>query len=120
MKKIVLVVLALMMCFSLCGCGGSGEAKKALVGQGKSMDEWDVIEFKQDGTGTWYDSPFEWGYDAAAKKYSMTALGMTVTFNIVEEDGIRSLTSLGMFSPWKYYHIDDIEKAAEKLGQAGE
>ena len=96
----------------LCACG-SGEAKEALVGQWKYIEEWDVIEFKEDGTGVWYDQPFEWSYEKADKKYSMTAMGMTVTFEIVEENGIRSLTALGMFSPWKYYHIDDFEKAAE-------
>ena len=117
MKKMFALLLAAVMCLSLAACGGGSE-KEALVGQWKSLEEGDVIEFKEDGTGVWYEQPFEWSYEKADKKYAMTAMGITITFEIVEENGIRSLTQLGMFSPWKYYHIDDYEKAMETANLA--
>ena len=112
MKKLIALLLVLVMGLSLTACGGgsSKEAENALVGQWKSVEEGDVIEFNEDGTGIWYEKSFEWGYDKEEQEYFMKAMGMTVTFEIVEENGIRSLTALGMFSPWRYYHIDDIEK----------
>lgn len=114
MKKIIALLLVAVMCLSMVACGGgSSEAKKELVGQWKSIEEGDVIEFKEDGTGIWYEQSFEWDYEKADQKYSMTVIGMTVTFEIVDENGVRSLTPLGMLSPGTYYHIDDIEKVAE-------
>lgn len=113
-KKIIAILLVAVMCLSLVACGGgSSDAEKALVGQWQSLGDGDIIEFKEGGTGVWYEQSFEWDYEKADQKYSMTVIGMTVTFEIVEENGVRSLTPLGMLSPWTYYHIDDIEKAAD-------
>ena len=115
MKKALAIVLIAVVCLSFAACGGgSSAAEKALIGEWKSLEEGDVIEFKEDGEGEWYGESFEWEYDKQEKEYSMKAIGMSVTFEIVEEDGIRSLTPLGMFSPWIYYHVDDIDKVAEK------
>ena len=115
MKKAISLLLVLVMCLFLVACdGGNASAEKALIGQWQSLEDGDIIEFKEGGTGVWYEQSFEWDYEKADQKYSMTVIGMTVTFKIVEENGVRSLTPLGMLSPWTYYHIDDIEKAAEE------
>ena len=115
MKKIMAIILAIVICLSLAACvnGVTNSAEKALVGKWQSLEEGDIIEFKEDGTGIWSGKEFEWAYEKDEQKYSMTGIGITITFEIVEENGIRSLTPLGMFSPWKYYHIDDIEKVSQ-------
>ena len=114
MKKLIAILLAAVMCLSLVACdGGSASAEKALMGQWQSLEDGDIIEFKENGELVWLEQTFEWDYEKADQKYSMTVMGMTVTFEIVNENGVRSLTPLGMLSPWTYYHIDDIEKAAE-------
>ena len=104
MKRLLAVLLAAMLCLSLVACGG--DAKKAIVGEWKTVDG-DTTTFKEDGTGTApYGGEFSWKYDAETEWYMLSLMGMTYSVQIKTENDIRSINIEGEI----YYHADDYEK----------
>ena len=118
MKKALSLILALVVCLSLCACGGGNDStettqaptpEKAIVGEWKSLDG-AITTFCEDGTGkapNGYD--FSWKYDKDTGWYMMSLNGMTFSTEISTENGIRFFVIEGI----EYYHTDDYEKAVE-------
>ena len=58
MKKIISLLLALVLCLSLCACGNNANSKKtetlinAISGEWVNVNDMDRYVFQQDGTGT--------------------------------------------------------------------
>ena len=119
MKKLIAIILVAVMCLSLVACGGgSKDAEKALVGEWRGFYDSEYLcsmHFYEDGTCVEGEYACEWEYDKNNERYKYTIHfeGMTVGFNIETKDGVRTLTSLGMFSPCTYYNAADLDAANE-------
>lgn len=110
MNKAISLILALVLCLSLCACGGNNDStettkaptpEKAIVGEWKSLDG-AITAFHEDGTGTapnGYD--FSWKYDKDAGWYMMSLNGMTFSTEISTDNGIRFFVIEGI----AYYNI---------------
>ena len=104
MKKIFALLLVAVMCLSLVACGGgSGSAKKEIVGEWKIDDgPWTLI-FNEDGTGEDPDGEsLTWEYNSETEKYDVEFLYYGVTFNLTiftNDDGTEFISVKGV----KYY-----------------
>ena len=109
MKKAISIFLALLLCLSLCACGGDdANAEKAIVGKWKSF-EGRTATFNEDGTGEApYGGDFTWKFDKETNWYMISSDGLTLSCEIKTENEIRSISIGGN----TYYHADDYEKAA--------
>lgn len=112
MKKTISLILALVLCLSLCACsGGETEKVPAEVDElaflteatwGKVFDGKTKLKFAEDGTGTYSDKELTWEmWDGAVvfrytstSYYGNTSL-IEVTCNIIEHNGIKMLVSDG-------------------------
>ena len=104
MKKAVSLILALVLCLSLCACGGgndthettnapttessdnSSNAEKAVLGAWIIDGEYDAFVFSEDGKVVVRETEeYDWWYDKEAERYSISFYGLTYTF-VIEED----------------------------------
>ena len=103
------LLLAAVMCFSLVACGGSASAKKAIVGEWKTLSG-SSMTFNEDGTGiTPVGDDFDWRYDAEKDWYDVSYMGMSFSMIIKTENDIRYINVEGE----TFYHADDYEKAVK-------
>ena len=113
MKKLIALLLVAVMCLSFVACGGSGSAKKEIVGEWKCPESGYSITFNEDGTGIDPDDgDLTWKYDSELSCYSahIGSYGMTLSVSIkTTEDGLRYINIAGE----KYYHSDDYDKGFE-------
>ena len=109
MKKAISLLLALVMCLSLCACGGGNSAEKAIIGEWKILDGSDVLIFNEDGTVDRNGEKLDWWYDSDGERYCISYFGMTFNFVIQTENDIRFFTIENV----PYYHADDYDKAIE-------
>lgn len=140
MKKLIALLLAVVMCLSLCACGsnaekdasstgastnsqsaGGGESNSqaAIVGEWKAVSTDASIVFNEDGTGMLnYGSKqdFTWKFDEDLACY-MIAASQTYNTSIQTEDGIESITLSIMYRDIAFYRPEDYNTALELLLQ---
>ena len=114
MKKLIILLLVAVMCLSFVACGGgSGSAKKEIVGEWKCPDSGYSITFNEDGTGIDPDDgDLTWKYDSELSCYTAASseYGRTISVTIkTTDDGLRYINIGG----YKYYHSDDYDKGFE-------
>ena len=85
-KNILVVLLAVVMCFALCSCGG--EKAPELTPEEKVLGTWiqeeqgETVVLEADGVGTYAKGselgPFEieWSYDDEEKTYEVIIMGL--------------------------------------------
>ena len=122
MKKAISLLLALVLCLSLCACGGGNdtpettpnaenettphveenteieesEIGKDVLGKWFVVDSTVSLSFNDDGTGIrvqdGQEVPLSWKYDTEANCYIIDILGAIITGKIETVDGIEQLT----------------------------
>ena len=105
MKKTISLLLALVLCLSLCACGNS---KNPIIGEWIS-DQGVTVAFYEDGTCTVGDVEATWSYDETTELCTIH-LELSITFSIEKNNGVRFFTVWGMTT---YYHADDYHKVAK-------
>ncbi|MBE6636859.1 MAG: hypothetical protein E7618_03530 [Ruminococcaceae bacterium] len=110
MKKLLALLLAAVMCFSLVACGGNGaSAEKAVLGAWNKEGGYDICLFSDDGKVARGNEQYEWWYDKGAERYCMSCYGLTYTFVIEEDETGRFFSVEGI----RYYYIENYDP--EKL-----
>lgn len=107
MKKAVTLILALVLCFSLCACG-TGNGENAIVGTWIRSDGGSVV-FSADGTCDFSGTHNKWTYDKDTNSYTVDA-EPAFTFTIETENDVRYFDVRGIA---RYYHADDFDKVVE-------
>ncbi len=88
MKKWLALILAAVICLSLCACGS-----KMLSGTYESEDGYYSVSFEKDGTCTWYqdDLAFMGTYKAVGSNWQIEITGsmlyLSTVFQAREENG---------------------------------
>ena len=111
MKKALSLILALVLCLSLCACG---ESSQGVVEDSKDVDivgEWKgvtggIFTFKNDGTLDISGETAEWWYDDDEECYNLSYDGVTLSFTIEEDDGMPFFEIDGD----RFYHAYYFEK----------
>nr|QGT50984.1 hypothetical protein Firmicute1046_0600 [uncultured Firmicutes bacterium] len=120
MKKIIALVLAVGMCFSLCSCG---DGNNQVVGKWKSLtnlEDYDFFvlnEFKKDGTGISTNAQeFRWvkNDDEVAVSIGTGLDSVAVEYKILNFDGIPCLEQRGEY----YIPANKFESNAPKVKAA--
>lgn len=111
MKKALSLLLALVLCLSLCACGNDSitepsdtnpptesgsRTEDAIVGAWNIGEGYyDVFLFYKDGTVKRGDEEYEWWYDKETEKYCFFALGISFTVVIEEDENGRFFNAGG-------------------------
>lgn len=104
MKKALSLVLALVMCLSLCACGnGEKSAKKAILGTWGIVGDAESMVFTEDGKATYGSDEYDWWYDKDTEKYFLSVYGITFSFVIEEDEYGRFFTADGE----KFYYEEN-------------
>ena len=113
MKKAISLLLGLVMCLSLCACGG-GNNNKAIVGEWKAVSCDASAVFNEDGSGELSGSflssgNFTWKYDKELKCYVVaSSQSMNITVKTVNEVEYISLGGIQFFRVENYDHAIQI------------
>lgn len=100
MKKTISLLLALVLCLSLCACGNNANSKKtetlinAISGEWVNVNDMDRYVFQQDGTGTHEGKTVEFTIDPESMLLSVTegaASAATQEFSIDLESSVKRL-----------------------------
>ena len=100
MKKTISLLLALVLCLSLCACGNNANSKKtetlinAISGEWVNVNDMDRYVFQQDGTGTHEGKTVEFTIDPESMLLSVTegvASAATQEFSIDLESNVKRL-----------------------------
>ena len=87
MKKAFSLILALVLCLSLCACDTPSGAEKAVIGAWIMDGEYDVFVFSEDGKVVVRETEeYDWWYDKDAGRYCISFYGLTYTFVIEENE----------------------------------
>ena len=90
MKKTISLLLALVLCLSLCACDTLSGAEKAVIGAWIMDGEYDVFVFSEDGKVVVRETEeYDWWYDKDAGRYCISFYGLTYTFVIEENEKAR-------------------------------
>lgn len=125
MKKAISLLLALVLCLSMCACGNStasnpvtttatnaenpnsaSNPQNAIVGEWKTLRGNNSVIFNEDGSGSSGDLEFAWKYDEELSSYS-TNYEITPVITI-EKDGDYDTIR---FFYWTLYRANDYEQA---------
>lgn len=104
MKKALSLVLALVLCLSLCACSnGEKSAKKAILGSWGIVGYSESMVFTEDGKATYGSDEYDWWYDKDTEKYFLSVYGITFTFVIEEDEYGRFFTADGE----NFYYVEN-------------
>lgn len=97
MKKVISLILALVMCLSLCACGGgTGTSEELFLTKNEWKDIGDtecIFTFKKDGTGTFSGKSTTWNLseNKLSVSYQGSTKTMTLEFDIIENGTAKVL-----------------------------
>lgn len=106
MKRLIALLLALLMCASLCACSAEKEMKNDIVGEWIAVSNGQTAVFNDDGTGEVASRSVTWKYDPNLDSYTIAD---TVNYNAVvgTEYDMQYMTLLNT----DFYRPDDYDKA---------
>ncbi len=119
MKKIIALLLAIVVCLSLCACGSSSKtAKIDILGEWVWVgDKSNTITFNEDGTcqySSGHNAKYSVDYDLSIITIHDT---FTMNYNIVNENGIVKLSSSADYVRKENYENANAEYVAAENAQ---
>lgn len=110
MKKTLSLLLALVMCLSLCACGSANtSAKKEIVGAWNAGG-YDIFVFSEDGKVTRGDYQYDWWYDETAEKYCFSFNGFNLAVDIEEDENGKFFNAGGA----RFSYIENYDAESTK------
>lgn len=123
MKKILVLILALVMVLSLTACSGNSASKQnEIIGAWNPKDAFDVFVFSADGKvvrGIYGSTQYDWWYDKDVERYFISMYGETYSF-VIEEDENGRFINLGGAPLYYVENYDPEVMKAEKIASITE